>query len=82
MRNFFNTIKLIWQGWTNMLLDLISDIRYKKEFKERYEICKVCNHNSHGFCDICGCLLKAKTKSEDSECPMKKWLTIKETLKK
>lgn len=82
MRNFFNTIKLIWQGWTNMLLDLISDIRYKREFEERYEICKTCYHNSHGFCDICGCLLKAKTKSEDSECPMKKWLTIKETLKK
>ena len=82
MRNFFNTIKLIWQGWTNMLLDLISDIRYKREFEERYEICKVCDHNSYGFCDICGCLLKAKTKSEDSECPMKKWLTIKETLKK
>ena len=82
MRNFFNTVRLIWQGWTNMLLDLISDIRYKKEFEERYEICKVCNHNLHGFCDICGCLLKAKTKSEDSECPMKKWLTIKDTLKK
>lgn len=65
-----------------MILDLISDIRYKKEFDERYEICKECEHNTHGFCDLCGCLLKAKTKSEDSECPLKKWLTIKETVNK
>ena len=52
MRNFFNTIRLIWQGWSNMILDFISDIKYKREFDERYEIYEVCDHNSHGLCDI------------------------------
>ena len=82
MKNFFQTILLIWQGWSNMILDLISDIRYKKEFDERKIICDSCEHNKLGFCELCGCLLKAKTMSEDSACPKGKWLTIKETLNK
>lgn len=78
--NFFLWLKLIWQGWTNLILDFISDVKYKKYFDARYEICKTCDHNKHGICDICGCVLKAKTMSEDSECPDEKWKTIPETL--
>ena len=75
-------IKLIIQGWWNWLLDCISDIKYKKYFDDRLNICKTCEHNKYGFCDICGCVLKAKTKAEDSVCPDKKWDTIKNTLNK
>jgi len=80
MQRILLTIKLIWQGWTNVILDLISDIKYKDIFSDRYEICKSCEHNKLGICEKCGCVLKAKTKSEDSECPVGKWKTVKETL--
>lgn len=73
-------IKLIWQGWRNLVLDLVSDIKYKEQFDARMEICKHCDMNEFGICRMCGCVLKAKTKSEDSECPVGKWKTIKETL--
>jgi hypothetical protein len=69
-------IKYIIQGWWNWLLDLVSDIKYKKEFDERLEICKICENNKHGICGICHCVLVAKTKSEDSECPVGKWKKI------
>ena len=74
-------IKLIWQGWKNYILDLVSDIKYKKEFDARYAICKVCQDNKHGICELCGCVLKAKTKAEDAECPVGKWLSIENTKK-
>jgi hypothetical protein len=82
MRKLFITIKLIWQGCTNWLLDLISDIKYKPYFDTRRAICDVCPENSLGICIKCGCVIKAKTMAEDAECPLKKWLTISETLKK
>lgn len=69
-------VKYIIQGWWNWLLDLVSDIKYKKEFDARLEICKQCESNKHGICDICHCVLVAKTKSEDSECPVGKWKAI------
>lgn len=81
MRNFLITLKLIWQGWTNWILDLISDIKYKKYFNERYEICSECESNKMGICTECGCVLKAKTMAEDASCPKGKWKTIPERLK-
>lgn len=74
-------IKNIIQGWLNFILDIISDIKYKKEFDERLEICKLCEHNKLGICDLCGCVLKAKTKAEDEVCSIGKWKTIEETIK-
>ena len=81
VRRFFITIRLIWQGWRNYVLDIISDIKYKMYFDERYEICKMCWHNSKGICQKCGCVIKAKTMAEDAECPIGLWKTIPETLK-
>lgn len=69
-------IKYIIQGWWNVLLDFISDIRYKKEFTERMEICNTCPENIHGVCKVCRCVLIAKTKSEDSGCPLHKWAPL------
>lgn len=76
----FTYIKYIIQGWWNVFLDLISDIKYKKYFDERYKICSKCEKNNHGICSECWCIIVAKTKSEDSSCPLRKWLSIKETL--
>ena len=73
-------IKEIFQGWKNFILDKISDIKYKSIFNNRYEICSECEHNVHGICKICKCILKAKTKAEDSECPIGKWETISKTV--
>lgn len=81
MTNLFLTLKLIWQGWSNYILDLISDIKYKKYFNARKAICDVCEDNKHGMCQLCGCFINAKTMAEDAECPVQKWLTIPETLK-
>lgn len=80
MNIFLIKIKLIWQGWTNFIIDKISNIRYKKYFDDRYEICKSCDDNVHGVCENCGCVVRMKTMSEDSECPIGKWLTIPDTL--
>lgn len=81
MRNIFLTIRLIWQGWRNYFVDFVSDIKYKKYFDARYRICQDCKSNVFGICNECGCVLKAKTKAEDAECPIGKWKTIEETIK-
>ena len=81
MRKILIQIRLIWQGWSNYILDLISDIKYKRYFDDRLKICECCSANIKGKCDVCGCVIKAKTMAEDAECPLKKWLTIEETLK-
>ena len=80
MKKIILTLRLIWQGWKNYFIDLVSDIKYKKYFDERYSICKKCEFNKLSICQKCGCFLKSKTKSEDSECPVGKWKTINETL--
>lgn len=69
-------IKLILQGWKNLVLDLFSDIKYRNEFNERIKICKECTNNLWGMCIICNCILSAKTRAEDAECPIGKWKDI------
>ena len=69
----FLYFKYIILGWWNWLLDKISDIHYKEEFEERLRICKECECNIFGFCNKCGCFVEAKTKCEESSCPIKKW---------
>lgn len=72
-----NKIKNILIGWKNLLLDIISDIKYKDIFNERLNICKSCKYYKIGICQKCGCVVAAKTKAEDEECPIKKWSIIK-----
>lgn len=81
MKKLFLTLKLIWQGWRNYFLDIVSDIKYKRYFDERYHICQKCEFNKLSICQKCGCVLKAKTKSEDAECPVGKWKNIYEAIK-
>ena len=77
----FLYIKYIIQGWWNVILDLFSDLKYKKYFDERMSICRQCPYNKYNVCTVCHCPLISKTKSEDSMCPLKKWLSIKETIR-
>lgn len=75
-------IKLIFQGWLNWFLDKWSDLKYKKYFDARLNICKNCENNKSGICNICHCVLTAKTKAEESKCPIDKWDTIQNTINK
>ena len=66
-------IKIFIEGWINFFLDKISVIKYRKEFAARMEICNRCESNKKGICGECHCVLAAKTKAEESACPLKKW---------
>jgi hypothetical protein len=48
--------------------------------EERLEICKGCEFfiKTTGQCKKCGCLMQAKTKLPNAECPIGKWKQIKE----
>lgn len=40
----------------------------------RREVCRKCEHKTViGTCDICHCVIVAKTRLSLSECPIKKW---------
>lgn len=79
-------LKQIAEGWKNNLtptqyLDPLVD----RTAKERMAICKKCEfHSKHHLsvrpdvhCTNCGCTLSAKTKCLTCECPIKKWLPVK-----
>jgi hypothetical protein len=76
LRYYISLIPYIIEGWTNWFLDIISDIKYSKEFAKRREICKGCDKYKLGICTICGCVVQAKTRCEDSECPVGKWSSV------
>lgn len=65
-------IKYIIQGYFHLVLSKFKELKYHKIYKKRLDICNLCENAKNGFCDICGCYLKAKTKS-DSKCPINKW---------
>lgn len=49
----------------------------KETSKERYEICKACQHFSKlKICTACGCFLPAKVTMAKSSCPKGKWMPI------
>jgi hypothetical protein len=64
-------MKEIIKGITNHVLD-----GETKESIRRIAICNSCEHIKESAlgdkCNLCGCLLKFKTKS-DSKCPIDKW---------
>jgi hypothetical protein len=77
-------IKFIIQGfWTILKQKLGIVSKEKKElYDKRLDICLNCPFYDDGFCDICGCYVKAKTKVDydiDKNgksidgCPQKYW---------
>ena len=71
----------ILEGWFNFIYDKLTH-HESETTKLRYSICKECEHNKHGMCSLCHCVIKAKVrcqylldedgKAEDG-CPLKKW---------
>jgi hypothetical protein len=65
----------IVKGWANHLLG--KDLGFNEI---RYETCLACEHRNKllDTCNICGCVLKAKTKVAEEVCPENLWHDIKE----
>lgn len=40
---------------------------------ERLTICGGCKHNTGNRCELCGCVLSAKSKVPDAVCPINLW---------
>lgn len=36
---------------------------------DRYLICQKCNHKKHGFCKLCGCVVRVKCSADYIEIP-------------
>ena len=71
----------IAEGYTIWLFDILRG-KIRELAKRRMVICNQCEHNKHGICDLCGCILKSKTrvdfpldenKKSIDGCPLKKW---------
>lgn len=41
--------------------------------RERLKICVGCPKMSKGICTSCGCVLQAKARIVEEECPLNKW---------
>ena len=65
-------IKYIIQGYFNWFISMFKDLKNHQLYVSRYDICSNCNNNKKGICSICGCVIKAKVKS-DSKCPKHYW---------
>jgi hypothetical protein len=63
-------LKEIMSGWKNLLFP---NPQTEKIHKNRASVCSKCEHNIKNICKKCGCPLAAKTRSEISTCPLKKW---------
>ena len=65
----------IIKGFTALLLDKNSEVA-----KQRKAVCKGCFVSEYGkskWCKVkhggCGCLIAAKVRDQDEECPIGKW---------
>lgn len=65
-------IKYILQGYFYWFVSKFKELKNHKIYEYRMSICNNCDNKDNGKCKICGCILKAKTKS-DSKCPLNKW---------
>lgn len=68
----FLSFKYIIQGYFHLFLSKFKQLKNYKLYNHRLDICNQCEENIKGICDKCGCVLKAKTKS-NSKCPLNKW---------
>ena len=68
-------LKIIANGYVNLAKEKLNmiDEDKKKLFESRKKICDMCKFGKTSRCKKCGCLISAKTKSEESSCPIGKW---------
>lgn len=76
-RQFFIKIPEIMEGWKNLVLP---DSRIENMAIGRLKVCKECPDNDsnpelsmRSRCKACGCVLEAKARSPQSQCPKNKW---------
>lgn len=73
----WDTRRNILEGFTNVGKEMIgmADEEVESVAAERLAICHRCPFLSENKkrCDSCGCILAAKTRSMESECPEEKW---------
>jgi hypothetical protein len=60
----------ILSGWGNLIWE---NPRIEKIAMDRAVICSSCDKNVNGKCNLCGCIIAAKCRSEFSKCPASKW---------
>ena len=67
--------KEIAEGFGNLIKDKmgLSTEAQKELFAARKAICDSCEHGQGTRCNLCGCVIAAKTKSLGSSCPDKLW---------
>ncbi len=79
--SFLQNIFYIIEGYSKWLFDIVT-FKENRLSKKRMAICNKCEHNKHGICELCGCILKAKTRVDfilDNNgitidgCPKRKW---------
>jgi hypothetical protein len=58
----------IFMGWYYLLTN-----QKNKVAKRRLSICVDCAHMKIGVCNLCGCVLQAKARIIEEECPANKW---------
>jgi hypothetical protein len=62
--------KEITNGFKNLIWE---NPRVEKIAMDRAVICGTCDDNVNGRCQLCGCIIIAKIRSEYSCCPASKW---------
>lgn len=72
----WNKIKSIYEGWRNTFFP--PHPAKQALFDVRLKTCETneCGMLKLGICTACGCVVKAKTKSLDQECPENMWLPV------
>ncbi len=68
----FLRLYYIIQGFFRFFISKFKDVKNAKLYEHRMNICNNCEFNNNGICSLCGCFLKAKTKS-DSHCSIGNW---------
>lgn len=63
-------INEIYQGFKNLIF---KNEEIEAEAEVKLKICFKCPYRESNRCGKCGCYLKAKARSKDSECPDKRW---------
>lgn len=67
-------LKNIIEGYSNLATK--NNEHIERIASIRQVICDECDSNSRSlvpYCKECGCIIKAKIRSEDSKCPLRKW---------
>ena len=66
-KNIVRNRKKILEGVSNYIK---KDVNVEAIAQKRLLLCENCQKNDNGTCSICGCILKLKTRSMASSCPL------------